>query len=108
MLGESEDKVEKLWANVEYLNNGFKQLGFDIGHSETPIIPVRVRSRRSRNPLACNVLCESTKMSVAGNAGRRGAREGIRIRRYRSRDRACELRVRLRGVARREERGVHV
>ena len=77
MLGESEDKVEKLWANVEYLNNGFKQLGFDIGHSETPIIPVRVRSRRSRNPLAGNVLCESTKMSVAGNAGRRGAREGI-------------------------------
>lgn len=41
MLGESEDKVEKLWANVEYLSKGFKELGFDIGHSETPIIPVR-------------------------------------------------------------------
>ena len=49
MLGESEDKVEKLWANVEYLNNGFKQLGFDIGHSETPIIPVRLRSRRQHH-----------------------------------------------------------
>jgi glycine C-acetyltransferase len=40
MLGESEHKVEKLWANVGYLNKGFKELGFDIGHSETPIIPV--------------------------------------------------------------------
>eukprot|EP01047_Picozoa_sp_COSAG01_P105500 COSAG01_NODE_34711_length_543_cov_0.957207_1_plen_70_part_10 len=41
MLGESEHKVQKLWANVEYLSAGFEELGFDIGHSETPIIPVR-------------------------------------------------------------------
>jgi glycine C-acetyltransferase len=55
MLGESEDKVEKLWANVEYLNNGFKELGFDIGHSETPIIPVRVRS--SDHTMLCGTCC---------------------------------------------------
>ena len=42
MLGESEDKVDKLWANVDYLNKGFEELGFDIGKSETPIIPVMV------------------------------------------------------------------
>lgn len=40
MLGESEHKVQKLWSNVAYLNKGFKELGFDIGNSETPIIPV--------------------------------------------------------------------
>jgi len=40
MLGESEDLVQKLWANVHYLREGFTDLGFDIGHSETPIIPV--------------------------------------------------------------------
>ena len=40
MLGESEHKVQKLWANVDYLNKGFKEMGFDIGNSETPIIPV--------------------------------------------------------------------
>merc|ERR1719424_411463 len=40
MLGESEDLVQKLWGNVEYLRQGFTGLGFDIGHSETPIIPV--------------------------------------------------------------------
>jgi glycine C-acetyltransferase len=40
MLGESEDKVERLWSNVKYLNEGFTRMGFDIGNSETPIIPV--------------------------------------------------------------------
>lgn len=42
MLGESEDLVQKLWGNVEYLRKGFTELGFDIGHSETPIIPVMI------------------------------------------------------------------
>jgi len=40
MLGESERLVQKLWGNVDYLRKGFTELGFDIGHSETPIIPV--------------------------------------------------------------------
>merc|ERR1712139_664664 len=40
MLDESEHLVQKLWSNVDYLNKGFTDLGFDIGHSETPIIPV--------------------------------------------------------------------
>jgi len=42
MLGESEVLVEKLWVNVDYLREGFTDLGFDIGHSETPIIPVMI------------------------------------------------------------------
>jgi glycine C-acetyltransferase len=40
MLGESEQLVKKLWGNVDYLRKGFTDLGFNIGHSETPIIPV--------------------------------------------------------------------
>merc|ERR1712039_547198 len=40
MLGESEHLVQKLWKNVDYLRKGFTDLGFDIGKSETPIIPV--------------------------------------------------------------------
>merc|ERR1712061_909223 len=40
MLGESEHLVQKLWKNVDYLRKGFTDLGFDIGNSETPIIPV--------------------------------------------------------------------
>jgi glycine C-acetyltransferase len=40
MLGESEHLVRKLWDNVHYLRKGFTDLGFDIGQSETPIIPI--------------------------------------------------------------------
>merc|ERR1712195_10950 len=40
MLEESDHLMTKLWGNVDYLNKGFTDLGFDIGHSETPIIPV--------------------------------------------------------------------
>merc|ERR1712039_84775 len=36
MLGESEQLVQKLWGNVDYLRKGFT----DLGHSETPIIPI--------------------------------------------------------------------
>ena len=42
MLSESEDLVQKLWWNVDYLRKGFTDIGFDIGHSETPIIPVMI------------------------------------------------------------------
>ncbi len=31
-----------MWRNARYLSNGYRQLGFDIGPSETPIIPVMV------------------------------------------------------------------
>merc|ERR1712187_1098118 len=37
---ESEQLVQKLWGNVDYLRKGFTDLGFDIGHSQTPIIPI--------------------------------------------------------------------
>lgn len=40
ILQESQDLVTKLWSNVEYLRKGFTDMDFDIGHSETPIIPV--------------------------------------------------------------------
>ncbi|MEH7082708.1 glycine C-acetyltransferase [Neobacillus drentensis] len=39
IMTESTEKVEKLWENGRYLKEGLKNLGFDIGHSETPITP---------------------------------------------------------------------
>jgi len=40
-LLESSDKlVKKLWANARYFKDGMKSLGFNTGHSETPITPV--------------------------------------------------------------------
>ena len=42
ILGESEELVKKLWDNVKYLKEEFGKLGFDTGHSETPITPVMI------------------------------------------------------------------
>jgi len=40
LLEESSELVEKLWANTDYFKKGMVQLGFDIGRSQTPIVPV--------------------------------------------------------------------
>ena len=40
ILERSTDLVDKLWANTEYLKKGMKELGFDTGETETPIVPV--------------------------------------------------------------------
>jgi glycine C-acetyltransferase len=40
MLEESEELVKRLWANAEFMKAELKTMGFDIGHSTTPIIPV--------------------------------------------------------------------
>jgi glycine C-acetyltransferase len=39
-LERSTDLVDKLWANAEYFKKGMKELGFDTGKTETPIVPV--------------------------------------------------------------------
>jgi len=50
LLEESEDLVNKLWENTEIFKTGMKQLGFDTGRSETPIVPVML----GEAPLAKN------------------------------------------------------
>ena len=42
ILLESDAPVKKLWENVDFLSVEFKKLGFDIGKSESPIIPVMI------------------------------------------------------------------
>jgi glycine C-acetyltransferase len=39
ILTESTELNEKLWENGNYLKKGLKELGFNIGKSETPITP---------------------------------------------------------------------
>ncbi|TDM00871.1 glycine C-acetyltransferase [Macrococcus carouselicus] len=39
ILMESTELHDQLWENGDYLKKGLKELGFNIGHSETPITP---------------------------------------------------------------------
>jgi glycine C-acetyltransferase len=40
LLEASEDRVAALWDNANYFRAGMQRLGFDTGHSQTPIVPV--------------------------------------------------------------------
>ena len=40
ILSESTELVDRLWENGRYFKTKLKGMGFDIGHSETPITPV--------------------------------------------------------------------
>ena len=43
ILKNEPQRIEKLWANTNYALDAFKKAGFDIGGSESPIIPIFVR-----------------------------------------------------------------
>ena len=40
LLQESDELVRRLWHNAETMRTGMQQLGFDTGHSQTPIVPL--------------------------------------------------------------------
>jgi glycine C-acetyltransferase len=40
MLEHSSELVDRLWANTRFFKGEMQTLGFDVGHSETPIVPV--------------------------------------------------------------------
>jgi 8-amino-7-oxononanoate synthase len=42
VLQDEPERRERLWANTRRLTEGFRQLGFDIGPTETPIVPVLI------------------------------------------------------------------
>lgn len=42
MLMESTEYTDKLWENGNYFKEKMKALGFDTGHSQTPITPVMI------------------------------------------------------------------
>ncbi len=42
VLQREPERRDQLWANTRRLQDGFRRLGFDIGPTETPIVPVLI------------------------------------------------------------------
>ncbi len=42
IIENEPERRDRLWRNAEYLTRGYRDLGFNLGPSETPIIPVMV------------------------------------------------------------------
>jgi len=43
LIQEEPDRIENVWRNTRYAKKLLDELGFDTGHSQTPIIPIYVR-----------------------------------------------------------------
>src|SRR5699024_2805396 len=58
LLMESTELHDKLWQNGDYLKNGLKQLGFDIGDSETPITPCIIGDEKAAQQFSNRLIEE--------------------------------------------------
>ncbi len=43
LIQEEPERIDKLWSNTRYALKLLQEVGFDTGHTETPIIPLYVR-----------------------------------------------------------------
>jgi len=43
IMEQEPERIEKLWSNTRLAMKALRQSGFDIGHTETPIIPIYIR-----------------------------------------------------------------
>ncbi|HLG34395.1 MAG TPA: aminotransferase class I/II-fold pyridoxal phosphate-dependent enzyme [Bacteroidia bacterium] len=58
VLKNESERVTKLWENTWYMKYALKQMGFDLGKTETPIIPIFVRNDMLTFQFASKLLDE--------------------------------------------------
>lgn len=55
ILSKSDKPVKKLWENAAYLKDSLRILGFDLGKSETPIVPVIIGDEKKTREFAIRI-----------------------------------------------------
>ncbi len=58
ILEESDVLVKKLWENTKYLKEKLIELGFDCGHSQTPITPIMLGDEEIASQFSAKLLEE--------------------------------------------------
>lgn len=58
MLMDSTELHDRLWENGDYLKKGLKELGFDIGNSETPITPCIIGDEKTTQQFSKRLMEE--------------------------------------------------
>jgi 8-amino-7-oxononanoate synthase len=43
LIQSEPERIDKLWVNTRYAKAALESAGFDVGHTETPIIPIYIR-----------------------------------------------------------------
>jgi 8-amino-7-oxononanoate synthase len=65
IIEREPERIEKLWKNTRFMLKGLKDLGFDTGTSETPIIPVVVGEDEAAFKMAMMLHEEGVFANVA-------------------------------------------
>ncbi|WP_293785416.1 pyridoxal phosphate-dependent aminotransferase family protein [uncultured Pedobacter sp.] len=55
MIESEPERIDQLWANTEYAKRLLLNAGFDIGHSNSPIIPIYIRDN-TKTFMITNIL----------------------------------------------------
>jgi glycine C-acetyltransferase len=56
LLQQSQDKVAQLWDNTHFFQEHMRALGFDLGHTRTPITPVMVGDAQRAKRLSAQLF----------------------------------------------------
>ena len=56
LLQQSQDKVAQLWDNTHFFQERMRALGFDLGHTQTPITPVMVGDAQRAKRLSAQLF----------------------------------------------------
>lgn len=65
IIDNEPERIERLWKNTHKMLQGFKSLGFQVGPSETPIIPVIVGDNETAFKMAMMLQEEGVFANVA-------------------------------------------
>lgn len=58
LLIKEPERIQALWENAHYFKKGLTNLGFDVGNTETPIIPIRVGEEETATRFSQRLLEE--------------------------------------------------
>ncbi len=65
IIEQEPERLERLWKNTRKMLKGFKELGFEIGPSQTPIIPIIVGENETAFKMAMMLQQEGVFANVA-------------------------------------------
>ncbi len=65
IIEQEPERIQRLWQNTNRMFNTFKELGFEVGPSQTPIIPVIVREDSTAFRMAMMLQEEGVFANVA-------------------------------------------
>ncbi len=66
MLEASDELVQRLWQNAEFFKTEMAKMGFDVGHSATPIVPVMLGEAKVAQEFSRSLLQEGVFAMAIG------------------------------------------